>query len=278
MTTEQAATVLAGALVGYGVARPLARLRLKAPPSWSVRTNVRGVGVPAVLGGPVVAGALVALACASLAGALGWRSAQMGALAPATVLVLVVMYLAGSWDDRRGDEGDRGFGGHLRAARGGRLTGGVVKLLAGGAAGVGAGALLSATSAVVTGIVAALAANLINLTDRAPGRAGKIVLIIALPLMWAGDPSWAVASSGVVGSLVGCLSLDLGERGMLGDAGANPLGAVLGLGLATSLHGVWLACAVVILAALNLASERWSFSRGIARNRWLDMMDRLGRK
>ena len=35
---------------------------------------------------------------------------------------------------------------------------------------------------------------------------------------------------------------------------------------------------IVILLALNLASERWSFSRAIARVGFLDAFDRIGRR
>ena len=54
---------------------------------------------------------------------------------------------------------------------------------------------------------------------------------------------------------------------MLGDAGANPLGGVLGLGLALSLDETWRLVAIGVLVLLNLASEKWSFSKLIERVR-----------
>lgn len=283
MTVEVAMTMLAAGLVGFGVAGPLARLRLRAPPRWSVRTNVRGVKVPAVLGGPIVTGALAALAGTAFAGALGWGPARTGGVGPAVALVLVVMFLAGSWDDRRGDERERGFGGHLKAARGGRVTGGVVKLGAGAVCGLGAGALVTEGGdgwwpALASGAIVALAANLVNLTDRAPGRAGKVTLVAGAALMVWGGAAWAVTASGAFGALIACLALDLTEKGMLGDAGANPLGALLGVGLAGSVQGGSAAIAVVLLAVVNLASERWSFSEAIEKSPLLRAVDRFGRK
>ena len=113
----------------------------------------------------------------------------------------------------------------------------------------------------------ALTANLLNLLDRAPGRAGKFALVIIVPLVLWGSPPWVVASAGTIAALLVCLPADLGARAMLGDAGANPLGGVVGLGLALSLNETWRLVAIGVLVLLNLASERWSFSELIERVR-----------
>jgi uncharacterized membrane protein len=64
---------------------------------------------------------------------------------------------------------------------------------------------------------------------------------------------------------------------MLGDAGANALGAVVGtMVLAGPMGLVWAAAAVLL--ALQLASERVSFTRVIESNRVLRAADRLGRR
>jgi hypothetical protein len=63
---------------------------------------------------------------------------------------------------------------------------------------------------------------------------------------------------------------------MLGDAGANALGAVVGTLLLAG--PVWLLLLVAaVLLALQLLSERVSFSRVIDGNRLLRAADRLGR-
>jgi hypothetical protein len=63
---------------------------------------------------------------------------------------------------------------------------------------------------------------------------------------------------------------------MLGDTGANVLGAGAGLALvATTGAGAWWVAAVV-LAVLNLLSERISFSQVIDRAPPLRWLDRLG--
>jgi UDP-GlcNAc:undecaprenyl-phosphate/decaprenyl-phosphate GlcNAc-1-phosphate transferase len=270
---------LVGAAVGGVVAGAAIRHRLRAPAPVKVsRTNVNGREVPVILGVPVLWGSL-----AGLAGAL-ITLRMVGAEPPVRVgaacgLVLTALWAAGSWDDGKGDERARGFAGHLGAARRLQLTGGLVKLTVGAVAGLAAGVLVAKGPAVLeVGLLVALGANTINLFDRAPGRAGKVALIGLLPLAAFGAARWSVVAAGCVAALVASLPADLSERAMLGDAGANPVGGVLGLGLALSLPELWRVIAIVLLVALNLASERWSFSRAIAQVGFLSKLDRLGRR
>ena len=82
--------------------------------------------------------------------------------------------LLGFVDDVLGTAADQGFRGHLRALGERRITTGMMKLAGGGALAL----VLVATARPTTGwrlvpdaLVVALAANLVNLLDRAPGRA-----------------------------------------------------------------------------------------------------------
>lgn len=239
-----------------------------------VRVNINGRRVPAILGvGLVTAGLVMGAVAVNRFEELGW-DVFAGVLAP-----IALLFSAGLWDDLRGTEHARGFTGHLEAARARRLTGGVVKAIAGLIAGVCAGAVLSSGWGIVQfALLVPLAANFVNLTDRAPGRAGKVSLAIGLPLLALGHPDWAAIGACFLGALVSGLPLDLGEKAMLGDAGANPLGGILGLGLAWSLPLAWGWVAIGILLALNLASERWSYSTVVTRVGPLNWVDRLGRK
>jgi hypothetical protein len=267
----------AGLAAGLLVAVLVARARLSSPPPALVRTNVAGRAVPAVLGDGVAAGSITGVVLvAAWADALGFRTATSLALA------IALMWAAGRFDDLRGDERPRGFKGHLAAARAGALTGGLVKVAAGVAAGVSGGIILAGgidlVFVVEVGLLAALTANLVNLLDRAPGRALKAWFAVSLPLFIFGPVAWAGAAAGMLGAALAVLPADLREKGMLGDAGANALGVALGLGLAVSLNEPARIGAIVALLALNLASERWSFSKAIESVPLLHALDRLGRK
>jgi hypothetical protein len=160
---------------------------------------------------------------------------------------------------------------------------------------------------VLATLVIALAANLVNLTDVRPGRALKSYAFLAvLGVIAAGVRAYTAAHTGadsvggtlsgaanspLLGVAAGVLVLavllfgplaavwryDLGERAMLGDGGANAFGAVAGYVIAANSPLLVLAIAAVILLALNLASERASFTEIIDRRPLLRMLDGLGR-
>ena len=289
-------TAAGGALA----ARYAANRVLRDPPAALMRVNVEGRTVPAVLGVGVMAATGFGAVLVLLYIAFGYQ--PIGVVAPAGVevdiavdvrpfilgwLALVIvgpLFAAGLWDDLRGDEKPRGVGGHLGAFRGGAIPGGVVKLVAGVAVGflpvwsIAEGVTFHPLAILMAAVIA-LSANLVNLLDRAPGRAGKVFLLLAVPLALV-DPDYRIMCAAVVGAACALLPLDLRARGMLGDAGANPLGAMAGLGFVLAVPGtyVWMGAVAVSLLALNLASERWSFSAVIEGTPWLARLDRLGRK
>ena len=65
---------------------------------------------------------------------------------------------------------------------------------------------------------------------------------------------------------------------MLGDTGANLLGAVLGLAVVLETSRPVRTVVLIALVVLNLASERVSFSSVIDRTPGLRQLDRLGRR
>ncbi len=278
-----------GVLVGWGVGRWAAPQLLAALSSSSLsRVNYRKRVLVAGLGLVLPLGLLAWVAPLALAGRLDWRRAVQADVALtgpgiAVAVAALAFGLLGLLDDLvedAGSRGSRGFRGHLRALAAGRLTGGGAKLVGGVLA-----ALLVASLAVeerpwylvlVAAVVVASAANVANLFDLRPGRCAKVFL----PLWVVGcllDPTAGAWSAGLAGATLAALPIDLREEGMLGDCGANALGAVVGTLLVTG--PTWLLwSAAAVLVVLQAASERISFTRVIERNRWLRAVDGLGRR
>lgn len=261
------------AVFGACLALGLTPLMLRVAPPALVRTNFRGRHVPAVLGGP--------LAVAGTVGAgLAWIVTDVRpAVALAGGGLIAIMSGAGLVDDLRGDEASRGFKGHLKALGERRVTGGLVKIAAGGIGGLLAALLTTSglIAVLMVGAIVALSANFVNLLDRAPGRAGKVTLILACIPLGLGLEGWSLTAAAFLGGLLVALVWDLRESGMLGDAGANAAGALVGLGLALATEGAPRAVTLILLLAVNAASERWSYSELIARTKVLRAMDRWGR-
>ena len=111
-----------------------------------------------------------------------------------------------------------------------------------------------------------------------PDRVAKASLLAAVPIAAAAgaDPR-LVGPVILAGALVALLAGDLREELMLGDTGANVLGGTLGLAVVLTTSPVTRAVTLAVVTALNLASERVSFSTVIERTPPLRMLDRLGR-
>jgi hypothetical protein len=152
-----------------------------------------------------------------------------------------------------GDE--RGLRAHLRARR----TTGMLKLV--GIPLVG----LVATRSLAGGILVAGSANLMNQLDTSPGRAIK-AYTLAAPAVRA-----------PLGIAVLLAPYDLHERVMLGDAGSNALGALLGLQSVERLHGWGRWAAALAVAGLNVLGERRSLGEFIERTPVLRELDAWGR-
>ena len=223
-----------------------------------------------------------AYAVAAVAGALAG-----GAGAPAAVAGLGGAAF-GALDDLAGNNSNKGLSGHLSAALHGEVTTGVIKI-----AGLGATGLLSAAmidrsrkrhgvmATVVGGAVIAGSANIANLLDLRPGRALKVVLLLAAPIAASGrgtDFGIATATAGAVaGAAIGALPDDLTGRSMLGDTGANSAGALLGTALVARTGPRARLLALAVVTALTLASEKVSFTEVIESTPGLRQLDALGR-
>jgi glucosyl-3-phosphoglycerate synthase len=179
---------------------------------------------------------------------VGW---MIGAVSGPSVAAVAAVGLA----DDLWSGPERGFRAHLRSRR----TTGVLKLV--GIPAIG----LVATRRVSGALLVGLAANALNQLDTRPGRALKAYLAAAR------------AVDAPVGIAVLLLPYDLREMSMLGDAGSNALGALLGLKSVERFteRGRWVA--IGALAGLTLVGERTSIGAWIERTPGVSWIDRLGR-
>ncbi|GAA0547953.1 hypothetical protein GCM10010172_32280 [Paractinoplanes ferrugineus] len=265
--------------VGASVARgALAWIRRDPKAAALRRTNFHGRTVT-LAGGPALA------LGASVGAALGAPGVRVSA---AAVTAGVVSGAVGLYDDIVGNQpaqkAVKGFAGHLGALREGQVTSGLVKIAGVGAAGLAASALVGSrrtgplgrvTDVLLgAGVIAGLA-NVVNLFDLRPGRAIKAGAAVAAPLALGRGGGVA---AGTLGAAAALLPDDLGEEIMLGDSGANALGALLGVALVSRTGVGGRLVALAGIAALTAASERVSFTRVIEDTPWLRRLDELGRR
>ncbi|KQS64348.1 hypothetical protein [Modestobacter sp. Leaf380] len=274
MASRLVLAALGAGVVRAGLAGALEAAERPAAARWR-RTNYARRPLT-LLGGPVLAAA--ATGSAVLGAPAGTRAAA--------ALVGTVGAVVGGYDDLAGarpeQARDKGLAGHLAALRAGRVSAGAVKVAGLGAAaavaavltrrGTGAGAWVDGV--LTTGLVAGTA-NLVNLLDLRPGRAAKAGALLAAGTL-AGPVGGLVA--GPLGAALAVLPEDLGEQVMLGDCGANSLGALLGLRLAGAESRAARVGALALVTGLTLASEKVSFTAVIESTPGLRELDRLGRR
>lgn len=264
-----------GAVVAAAATAGLERAAAKLPKEHRARferTNHRGETVTLLEGPIAVAGALAGVAAGRGSGRVKAAALLAGAVSGAV----------GAYDDLAGATQTKGFRGHLSALKRGEVTSGSVKILGVGAASLAAAALLPRRSKgagalaeiIADGTLIAGTANLANLLDLRPGRALKAVTAVGAPAALAGSGPAAA----VVGAAAAAAPSDLAERSMLGDCGANGLGAITGTALAASLPRPLKVLALGAVVALNLASEKVSFTKVIANTPVLDKIDQWGRR
>ncbi|HJV13355.1 MAG TPA: hypothetical protein VJ625_05625 [Propionibacteriaceae bacterium] len=269
-----AASGAAAALLAM-VANRKATQALPVQASRWVRVNYTGNSLTLAEGPIAVAALLAGSAVDGLLDRNGQRSLPV-------IVAGVGSGLVGAYDDLYGSTHAKGFRGHLRALRSGELTSGMIKIIGVGASSAAAATLLERyrftgsqpahhvfVGLLDTALIAATA-NLTNLLDLRPGRAAKAVILLGSGLVGFG-------AAPAVGAAVGSLPTDLAGRSMLGDCGANALGAAVATAAARALPWQFRLLASCAVAALNLASERVSFTAVIERTPLLRRFDQLGR-
>ena len=277
-------TVLLATVVGFLAARlGWVMLRPMFDSEALARQNFRGRMVPTGAGLVLAVAGLAVEGGRVVAGAAAGREPLIGGARLGMLVLVVGLALLGLVDDLVGGPGDRGFRGHVRAMLRGQLTTGGLKLVGGGLVALLAVAATrpdaNVANLVADAALVALAANLANLFDRAPGRTIKVgaVAFAVLVATTLASPRLAAAAV-VVGAALALLRADLHERLMLGDTGANVIGGALGLAVVNIGSPVVRLAVLAAVAILNGISEQVSFSRVIESVPPLRLLDRAGRR
>lgn len=248
-----------------------------------VRANYRGAQLAFPLGAVLATAALVAMAPLAF---LDDR-ADLDLLDPELrrwLPYLLGVAFLGFLDDALG-QGEvaatpRGWRGHARALREGRLSTGAIKAVGALAlaAYVVSGQGLESWRYLADVALLILATNLFNLLDLRPGRAEKALGLLALGLCLG---AWTLAPFELLGIFAGPVLvgawLTLRERAMLGDTGSNLVGAVAGVWLLTTLGADARLVALGLVLALTVYGEMRSISatiESVPPLRWLDSLGR----
>jgi UDP-GlcNAc:undecaprenyl-phosphate GlcNAc-1-phosphate transferase len=267
-----ALSILAAALIAPAALRALANGEL-------VHENYRGVRLPYPAGTIIVAAGALALIPCTLIEHITDESVFRPELGLVMFYALGVAFL-GLLDDVLGHEGQRGWRGHGAAVLGGGVSTGVLK--AAGSLGFALFALsdrfhsdwrwLLATAVLV------LSTNLFNLIDLRPGRACKAFVVFGLASTIG---AWTLKPLAALGLFVGPVLViglyDLRERALLGDTGANLIGALAGLWIVLSWPPTGQAVALAVIIAVTVYGEFRSISALIERAPLLRQLDSLGR-
>jgi UDP-GlcNAc:undecaprenyl-phosphate GlcNAc-1-phosphate transferase len=250
------------------------------------RENYRGVALPFPGGIAIVAAGVLALGFWSgfvwiaKLNPFDW-GLQTDLLYPLGVALLGLIddLLAGT---------SRGWRGHGRALLSGEFSTGALKAVGSlalalyvlGGTTFGVGDYLLAVALLV------LTTNLFNLLDLRPGRSTKAFLLLGVLLSliaWHGRyadeagliPLWMVGPLAAPILVVGFY--DLRERTMLGDVGANLIGAVAGLWLIYAFDTTGQLIALAVVLALTVYGEFRSLNTLIERTPLVRQIDSIGR-
>ncbi len=252
------------------------------------RENYRGATLPFPGGIAIVAAAVLAVgACSAVAAIADVDLWSFGA--PINLLYPLGVALLGLIDDLLAGA-SRGWRGHGKAVLAGEFSTGALKAVGSLALALyalqdtryteGVGEYLLAVALVV------LTTNLFNLLDLRPGRAAKSFLLLGVLLSliaWHGryPGEVGIVLLWIVGPLAAPILVagwyDLREKAMLGDVGANLIGALAGLWLISALDTTGQLIALAIVLALTVYGEFRSLNSLIERTPLLRQIDSIGR-
>ena len=190
--------------------------------------------------------------------------------------LLIISNGIGIVDDISGNKKIKGFRGHLKSLSKGKLTTGLLKALIIFFAALLVNFNYPFLEMVLNTALIIFMSNFINLVDLRPGRAFKIYFILFIPAIFY--LQWQVIF--IIQTIIFLLmaSGELNEKIMLGDGGANSLGASLGFFYSINFGNYFKLLLLFIIMIFNFLAEFYSFTEIIKKNKILNYIDQLGRK
>jgi UDP-N-acetylmuramyl pentapeptide phosphotransferase/UDP-N-acetylglucosamine-1-phosphate transferase len=191
----------------------------------------------------------------------------------------ILMSFAGLIDDLLGDDSSKGFKGHIKSLHHWKLTTGGLKAITGIITAIIISIRFSddLCNFLINILLAALIINLINLFDTRPGRAVKGFFSSLFLMILSGAFHFNEYLFIVIGVIIAYMPIDLKEKGMMGDTGANFLGVILAASIIQGINKVSIRFFILVIAfLLNIVSEKYSFTEIIAKNRVLSLIDKFG--
>jgi len=207
-------------------------------------------------------------------------------LADNTLIILfaiMTVSFIGFIDDMLGNRDVLGLKGHFKSLLKGRLTTGALKAIV---------ALLLAfilslsisssyVEILVNTLIIALFTNFFNLLDLRPGRAIKVYIIIFLAIIIGltvtNEFETTLSFISILGTVIGYFPNDLKARCMMGDAGSNVLGISIGILTVLSLSWHLRLAILAFLIGIHFITEKYSLTKLIEKNPFLNYLDNLGR-
>ncbi|WAW15627.1 glycosyl transferase [Peptostreptococcus equinus] len=195
------------------------------------------------------------------------------------ISAMITMCLTGLLDDCLGNRDISGLKGHFISLFKGKLTTGGFKALTGGFVGILVSVALtkSIPEILLGAVLVALSTNLMNLLDLRPGRAIKVFLFISLLLLIFNSGFNRALSMILIPAVVAYFYFDLRALAMMGDTGSNVLGVFLGVLILISYDFKIQLMYLIILVALHILTEKYSLTKIIESNKFLNFIDKLGR-
>jgi UDP-N-acetylmuramyl pentapeptide phosphotransferase/UDP-N-acetylglucosamine-1-phosphate transferase len=197
------------------------------------------------------------------------------------LFIVCCMGIIGLLDDLIGEKSIKGIKNHIMSFFRGKLTTGFIKASTGGFIAIIISYMESANivEAIINFCVIIFFTNTLNLFDLRPGRSTKILIVTALPLVllnlsqiYRTVPLIIIVIAAMI-----YLYYDLNEKCMLGDVGSNIFGITLGYYSVQLLNNDIKLIIIILLAFLNILSEKKSLTEIISKSRILSFLDNIGR-